>query len=531
MLISKPSLLSIATLAVFFFGCESTSPTSTASGGAKQAAAGGSTGKNNSAATGGKKSTGNGGSAQKSDKDPSSSDGGATDNTDQTSTSDGGATDTDESTSQGGSGTNTRTSGKLTATGGKSSASGGKTGAGGTKAAAGAKGTDTSDTEPGAGGQVTGPGSYALPPPSQCHNQDYVPYESGCRQGEASSTCGGKCQVINACSEDSTSKPYADVTFICPRFMLFSKEMEQAAKDDGNEAFHYAIVGHDTDPNGIDGAGTTSTCCQCYQLVFAYPSPKNERQCLANPDAKDSVSSGIPVPPPLIVQSFNTAATPQTFDVYMGAGGLGAFNACARIKTANLDLKSASGQYLYTAYPEVGQPGSGGVKPVTHFSAECKNEKQWVTTETFTSDACQNKVKDSCNQIESNIAGLAEQTRKSCIQSNSPETPYHLNWSVYAMKVECPAHLTQVTGCKLASQGLPAVKRNVTTAEQAASDAGFKARASGGSDLYETTTMEDCCRPSCAAINWVEKKGLKPDGKYNAFYSCDAKGVPITEKE
>ena len=49
--------------------------------------------------------------------------------------------------------------------------------------------------------------------------------------------------------------------------------------------------------------------------------------------------------------------------------------------------------------------------------------------------------------------------------------------------------------------------------------------------MYETTTMEDCCRPSCAAKNWVEDKGLVPDGLYNAFYSCDGNGVPITESE
>jgi hypothetical protein len=313
--------------------------------------------------------------------------------------------------------------------------------------------------------------------------------------------------------------------------MLFSKEMKQAAIDDGNEAFNYAIVGHDADPTGIDGTGTTSTCCQCYQLVYAYPSPDNDNQCLADPNNKADPKSALNIPPPLIVQSFNTAATPQTFDVYMGAGGLGAFNACARIKTDTLDLMSKSGKYLYTAYPDVGQPGNGGVKPVTHFSAECKTATQWVTNESLGSAACQNKVKETCNQMESSIPGLAEQGRDSCIRSNSPDTPYHLNWSVYAMKVECPAHLTQVTGCKLASQGLPAVNKSVTTAAQAAADPGFKARASGGSKLYETTTMEDCCRPSCAATNWVEKKGLKPEGKYNAFYSCDASGVPITEKQ
>jgi hypothetical protein len=47
--------------------------------------------------------------------------------------------------------------------------------------------------------------------------------------------------------------------------------------------------------------------------------------------------------------------------------------------------------------------------------------------------------------------------------------------------------------------------------------------------MYETTTMEDCCRPSCAAANWVQEKGLKPDPNYNVIYSCDRAGVPLTQ--
>ena len=93
----------------------------------------------------------------------------------------------------------------------------------------------------------------------------------------------------------------------------------------------------------------------------------------------------------------------------------------------------------------------------------------------------------------------------------------------------CPQHLTEVTGCRLGAQGLPAVKRDVTTAEQASADADFWSQTSSGSGMYETTTMEDCCRPSCASRDWVEGRGLVSDPEYNAFYSCDSGGVPITE--
>jgi hypothetical protein len=371
-------------------------------------------------------------------------------------------------------------------------------------------------------GSPSGPGPYALPPPSACHNQDYIDQQEGCIDGDATSVCGGKCSTINACLESTAEKPHADVTFICPRFMLFSDEMQQAASDDGNTDFNYAVVGHDVDRGGIDG-DATSTCCQCYELVYAYPSPQNERQVQANPDNPDPPASAIPLPKPLIVQSFNTAATPTTFDVYMAAGGLGANNACA----PNLSPQARSGEYLYTTYPADGQPSQGGVKPVSLYS-ECKTNVQWVTAESFASGACQSRIEEACGQLKSDIAGLTTAAQRSCVQSNAPASTYHLNWSVYAMKIECPAHLTEVTGCKLSPQGLPSVDHNVGTTGEPPENPKFVTKSTSGHP-YETTTMEDCCRPSCASKDWVAGKGLASDADYDAFYSCDAHGVPITE--
>lgn len=386
-------------------------------------------------------------------------------------------------------------------------------------------GGTTTTANSGAGGKAV---DYLLPPPDQCHDQDYVPYDynakTGCLNGDASTDCGGKCQVINACSETSSAKPNADLTFMCPRNILFSPIMEQAAADDGNSGFHYAVAGHDVDAQGIDG-NVQSPCCQCYQLVYAYPSPNSDRQGQLNPDNPNPPASAITVPPPLIVQVFNTAATPTTFDVYMAAGGLGAHNACAPVAGSS----SASGKYMYTAYPDDGQPSQGGVKPASLFP-ECRTaEKNWLTTESLTTSACTQKIESTCNEIASDIPGLTDLSRSSCLRSNSIDTFYHLNWSVYAMKVECPEHLTRVTGCKLESQGLPQVKRDVTTAAQAALDKDFWAKTGSSNNLYETTTMEDCCRPSCSAINWTSLKGVPTDSQYRAFYTCDVNGVPYTQ--
>ena len=89
----------------------------------------------------------------------------------------------------------------------------------------------------------------------------------------------------NACEG---TKQGAQVSFICPRFMLFSDEMLQAAIDDGNTGMNYAVVGHDADSGGIDGNNGNS-CCQCYQLVFSLP--ENVAQVNGNGASRDSDSA------------------------------------------------------------------------------------------------------------------------------------------------------------------------------------------------------------------------------------------------
>jgi hypothetical protein len=373
--------------------------------------------------------------------------------------------------------------------------------------------------------------SYSLPPPDQCHDVDQQPWSNdpttGCVDGNAASKCGGKCQTASVC-ESPTAKPGADREYMCQRNLLFSPEFEQAVKDDGFDGFHYAVVGHDPDKGGIDG--DAHSCCQCYQLVYAYPSPSNDRQVQVNPDNPNPPASAIPLPPPLIVQSFNTAATVTTFDVYMPAGGMGAQNGCFLMPNSGAD--AAARKYMYTNYPLNGQPGNGGVKPASlqEWAADCKTtDKNWVTQATLSSSACIKDFTDACNLITSAVPGLSDLGRTGCIKANTIDTFYHLNWSVYAMKIECPVHLTQVTGCRLAPQGLKSAKKDVKTAAQAAADSDFWKKTANTSNLYETTTMEDCCRPTCASYSQISSFGLTTDPQYRSFYNCDINGVPWTQ--
>jgi len=452
-----------------------------------------------------------------------------------TTTGKGGSSGGRTTTSNGGSssaGGTTASTGGVAASGGAdtggTSASGGSTNTGGVTTSLGGTSGTASTAAPCANG-VQDPGEtgidcggtcpacpivYKINPPNQCQNQYFYP---NCKSGDATTECGGVCQPRNAC-ENAPGKDGKVEGFACSRYMLFSPLMLQAAMDDGAQngwdasapPFQYAVVGHDTNTGGVDkGMTGNQPCCECYQLIFDQPFNEGGSQ-----------SNQAPAPSPLIVQSFNIGATTDSFDIYMGAGGFGAFNACMEAGT----IKSSAGFTLYDAYPADGQPGNGGVKFRSY--DECKSGDQKITTaDAVSSAACQSKIAGFCNQVKSSKSpALATATTDSCIKSNQVGTLYHQNWAVYAKRVECPDNLTRVTGCKLAAEaGLAKVDAKVTTVDQAKA-AGFLAG-------YHTTTMQDCCKPACA---WTEKIGgnegqKKVDPQYNSFYTCDGSDQPLTQ--
>lgn len=357
---------------------------------------------------------------------------------------------------------------------------------------------------------------YLIGPPDSCQNQFYY---QNCISGDSASECGGVCQPRNAC-ENAPGKDGKIQGFACSRYMLFSPMMMQAAKDDArvlgwpnpeDPPFNYAVVGHDTNTTGIDqGMTGIQPCCECYQLVF--DKPYNEG---------DAANNQSPVPKPLIVQTFNIGATTESFDIYMGAGGFGAFNGCMEDES----FKSAAGFFLYDSYPTNGQANDGGIKFRRYDECRTSTSEKASTVASIGSDACQSTIADYCNQIDSTKSPiLTSTTRDSCIKTNQVVSLYHQNWAVYAKRVSCPENLTRVTGCKLLPEaGLASVDANVTIASQAQS--------SGFLSGYHTTTMQDCCKPACA---WSTKVGGTEGGKnadpqFESIYTCDDSDQPLTE--
>ncbi len=262
---------------------------------------------------------------------------------------------------------------------------------------------------------------------------------------------------------------------MCPRSMVFSAEMKQAAADDSgmdDPPFTYAVVGFDGPTDG------NSTCCECWQLVYETPVG----------------ASGVTPPKPVIAQVFNTGVGKKnSFDLYMASGGHGNFNGC----TANATL--------YDGYPDQGGDWQGGTR-ASRF-AECQGG--------FSSEACQAKIESECNQIQADSEYVQTTARNSCIQTNQADSLYHNNWNVRAKKVACPENLTRVTGCRLNDSESPPPDPTAQTVETA--DSSF---ASG----FGTTTMEDCCRPTCAWPNNTNNT----QGEWDVFYSCGEGGIPWT---
>ncbi len=307
--------------------------------------------------------------------------------------------------------------------------------------------------------------------------------------------CGGSCPAcpnykVNAPNRSNgvTSSCNGGTGYMCARQMVLSPEFKQAAFDDwgsDDPPFVYGVAGHDLDAGGLD-PNNGNACCQCYQLIFDTPTG----------------ASGLPTPKPMIVQTFNTAAGGgHNFDIYMAAGGFGANNGCTGGATA-----------MYTSYPDLGGNFTGGVRASRY--DQCRGGNNQWTAASIGAATCQSFVGTQCALIQSTASASNQSTSQdSCAQSNYLSSHYHINWSVRAMRVECPVNLTRVTGCKLNNQGLP---QAIPAAKDVAS--ATSAFRSG----YTTTTMQDCCRPTCAYPANV----ANADPTWSVYYTCDRAGTP-----
>jgi hypothetical protein len=183
----------------------------------------------------------------------------------------------------------------------------------------------------------------------------------------------------------------------------------------------------------------------------------------------------------------------NAFDLFMGKGGMGAqTQGCSK---------------MYSTFPSVGEPNGGGIRASS--TSGCG-----TSSSSLSSSACTSAISSACQQIQAASAYVQSTTRASCIDANTAQTLYHENWNVKAREIECPSALTQVTGCRLNAGSKPKVDPTVLTAAQASSW-----------NSYTTTTMQDCCKPSCSWTGNV----TGAQSPWSAMYQCGADGTPMTK--
>lgn len=229
---------------------------------------------------------------------------------------------------------------------------------------------------------------------------------------------------------------------------------------------------------------------------------------------------------PLIVQSFNTGidCTPPAddsagqFDIYMGAGGLGANVGCAEPSSDGIYGGGFYGGALddWPDYKEGHR--NGGVSrfdmcdEIKNIQGFRKNDSDWNGQKNWGMEMI-----DSCKlAMGSNAA--------------TPVNPYHGNWAVRYKEVECPVGLTNVTGLRLKypSKGVtgnslskPSKDYVKGSGREGSNDDGFPGF---------TSSMMDCCKPSCSVNDIVEsikETGNDIDANYTSIFMCNKDGEKI----
>jgi hypothetical protein len=274
----------------------------------------------------------------------------------------------------------------------------------------------------------------------------------------------------SACTPNPQSSVLA---YACPHMMMLSTDMILASYHDGlYNDFIYATA----------AAKTDSACGQCYQVKLLSPLTSNKF-----------------IFKQLIVQITNSGTDVRDgqFDIFMGAGGLGLFNACSRDCVqhyCNGGPCAGMGMFFgeFTEWTPNGCYG-GGFDLVDYDNATAI----WTR--------CQS------------LSGVNRSYRdnvlfQSCYLSNT--LGYHQTFlDSDSLRVACPLGLTLLTGLKRNDERdlpLPSLGNDLST----------KCLGSSGRECI--TSFNDCCKGSCS---WGGKGN--PDPVWNRVDSCNQFGFPL----
>ena len=304
---------------------------------------------------------------------------------------------------------------------------------------------------------------------------------------------------VNACippeTEGKVSPPGIALGHMCPHLMLGHPVMLQAAKDDKLDSdYAYAVV-------GFDGG----QCGECFEIQFDPNDPWKRKS--------------------LIAQVFNSQAGGETnLDIYMPAGGFGAFNSCFEYSKNVDDNQSKSGDFAYIKYPGSKEDENttgdnfvstndmwyeGGIR-----GGDKKVEKYKNIYKINDRSQCDGLFKKpgTSDKVEKDITSACKWVFDNNYHYNSGDAMGIEGTQTKVKKIKCPLNLMKITGL----HRNPTVDKDLPEAGEEKGE---------WLENLTTTTMEDCCMPTCSRSNNVKDA----DSEYNAMYTCDKYGDIITK--
>jgi hypothetical protein len=278
--------------------------------------------------------------------------------------------------------------------------------------------------------------------------------------------------IPSACDPSPASDNAQEFAYSCPHLMMFSTDLILAAYFDKlDSSFFYAVAASQTDGD----------CGSCYQVK------------LLGGQRQDSSFKQ------LIVQVVNSGSDvrPGQFDLFIGGGGLGLFNAC-----------TDDCRYKYC------QGGPCGTQGMYSGSFDYWNSRGcYGGGMSFVTNDNNSDVWEMCKRLSPSGNAYKDATLfQSCYLSNILD--YHQNFdSSESTRVQCPHGLSILTGMRRnddVSYPMPHIDNNLNV------------KCSGSASNPCCTHYMDCCKFSCS---WPGKGD--PSHTWNIVDSCDFFGIPI----
>jgi len=260
-------------------------------------------------------------------------------------------------------------------------------------------------------------------------------------------------EIQSSCSNGEISNQYG---FICPHMLMFSDDMILASKYDNNfNFFHYAVAGGYSDDE----------CGKCYQIKLL--------------EAEDG--DRLPLKQ-LVIQVINSGYDVQKdqWDLLMAGGGFGYYSSCNSDCSSMYCLGGPCNDHLYESvfddWTKLKAKNSPYCYSGNDYNLNLKNH-------TLVYELCKNLVRE-------NVRIMDNMTIDSCYRSYVEN--YHQNFvRTQYQQVQCPEGLYRLTGLRRQDDlryELPNIQNPLHN----------KCVGNVQENKFCITTMQDCCKPSCA---------------------------------